>query len=209
MLLGCSLVTCQSNMPPCAFDEKPKPLRRSSNVSKITAKWSLLYMLLASRRMSLVTRRDAIGLPQPCGHVDVGVVEEHPDLGLLGGGLALERLLLDEVAERLHVAVRSLLQHTVHDDGGRHAEGPDRRQAVAVTDDDFGQFRCLREGRDRAEEHRAQDEPEPGDVDAVNHDYQEKAGLNSTGNRCPPSEGVCTRVLRPGPGALVPILSHY
>ena len=57
LLLGCSLVTCQSNMPPWALDEKPKALRRSSNVSNMTAMWSLLYRLLASRRMSLVTRR--------------------------------------------------------------------------------------------------------------------------------------------------------
>jgi hypothetical protein len=57
LLLGCSLVTCQSNMPPREFALKPKALRPSWNVSNSTPKWSLLYMLLASRRMSLVTRR--------------------------------------------------------------------------------------------------------------------------------------------------------
>ena len=38
LLLGCSLVTCQSNIPPCAFDENPKALRRSLKVSNNTAR---------------------------------------------------------------------------------------------------------------------------------------------------------------------------
>ena len=58
LVLGCSLVAEKSCSPPMRFVEKAKPFRRSLNVSKMTARWSFWYMFGASRRMSLMTRRD-------------------------------------------------------------------------------------------------------------------------------------------------------
>ncbi len=55
--LGCSLVAAQSNIPPSRLAAKPKPLRPSLKVSKMTARWSLLKELNESRRISLATRR--------------------------------------------------------------------------------------------------------------------------------------------------------
>ena len=55
--------------------------------------------------------------PQPRRHVDVFVVEEHPRLGALRGGRALDRELLHEAFDGRDGLVDAVVEHTVHPQG--------------------------------------------------------------------------------------------
>ena len=73
-----------------------------------------------------------IALPQPRADVDRVLVVRHPDLGLLGRGLALARLLLDEFVDRQRVAVDRVVEPAVEDQRLVQADRADRDAAVRV-----------------------------------------------------------------------------
>src|SRR5262249_46735721 len=74
-----------------------------------------------------------MAVPAACGHVHVLVVEEHPDVGLLGRGLALPWQYLDEIADRLDRRVKFLVHAAVKLERLRQASRPDRGVALLVT----------------------------------------------------------------------------
>src|SRR3989454_4385498 len=79
--------------------------------------------------------------------VEVLVVEEHPDLGLLCCRLALVRLLLDEIAGRQNRAVHLFVQATVDLQGLAHPRGPHRRKTTLGARDDSGRLGRRRNDR--------------------------------------------------------------
>ena len=70
----------------------------------------------------------ALGMAVPAARrdVEVDVVEEDPGLGLLGGRLALARLLLDEVGERRDAGVDGVVETAVEVERGVQADGAHR-----------------------------------------------------------------------------------
>ena len=73
-----------------------------------------------------LVRHLAIGLtvPAPCRHIQIGVIEQDPRLGLLGGHLPLARFLLNEVGERRDGAVDGLLETAIQCEGSVEPHRP-------------------------------------------------------------------------------------
>ncbi len=119
-------------------------LRRSRKVSKREPTESPCRMLLLSRRISLTTMRSGWLSHALERHVDVVVVVEQPDLGLLGGRLSGARLHLDEVRDRANIFVDRLVEAAVDSHRGGHAHGTDGRPPLFVVDHGLGQRRRRR-----------------------------------------------------------------
>ncbi len=66
-----------------------------------------------------------MAVPAARGDVEVGLVEEDPRFGLLGGRHALTRLLLEEVGERRHLGVDAVVELTVEAPRPVEADGTD------------------------------------------------------------------------------------
>jgi hypothetical protein len=72
----------------------------------------------------------------PGADIQVLVVEEHPDLGLVRRGPAFGGFLLDEVGHRWHVAVGRFVEGAVDDERRWQRHRPDGGVAALVTVDD-------------------------------------------------------------------------
>jgi len=89
-----------------------------------------------------------MGFPQAGADVDVLVVEEHPQLGLVAGWTALGRLLLDEAAGGWHRRVERLVEAAVERHGRSQPRGAEHRVALCVARDRLGRSgRILRRRR--------------------------------------------------------------
>jgi hypothetical protein len=80
------------------------------------------------------TRREAVGLgfPAAADDVDVVIVEEQPDVGLLGGWSTVVGIRLDEVRDRQHAGEDRLVQAAVDLQRLGQANCADRRAIVRV-----------------------------------------------------------------------------
>ena len=82
------------------------------------------------------------GIPDARGDVDVLRVEEDPRLGLLGGRRALDRQLLEEVADGGHDLVDAFIEHAVDPQRFVHANRTHRRPAGGIARDGGGRHRA-------------------------------------------------------------------
>jgi len=73
-----------------------------------------------------------VALPAAHRHVEAILVEEHPELGLLGGRGAFDRLLLPQIGHRGHRGVHRLLEAPVDVERGLEPHGPQRDAAGVV-----------------------------------------------------------------------------
>ncbi len=101
-----------------------------------------------------------VGLPHARADVDVPVVEEHPHLRLVGGGLAFVGLLLDEVAGALHVPVERLVQLPVHLERRRQPHRPEDGMALGIARHDLRRHGVPRRRRRRLRERRGREREE-------------------------------------------------
>ena len=98
--------------------------------------WSFWKMLLLSRRISLATSVSMLLSHKRNVTYSAPIVEQQPDLGLLGGGRSLERILLDEVADRRQRAIDGFVQPAVHAQRRRQASRADGGPALVIAGDD-------------------------------------------------------------------------
>ena len=90
-----------------------------------------------------------MAVPAPDADVEVAIVEEDPRLGLLAGGLAFVRFLLDEASHRFHSRVSQIVQLAVENDGLDHAGCSQRDAPLGVTRHHLG---STRRGRGKSRE---------------------------------------------------------
>ncbi|HIF05578.1 MAG TPA: hypothetical protein EYQ64_01105 [Gemmatimonadetes bacterium] len=71
------------------------------------------------------------GVPDPGGHVNVLVIERDPGFGKLTGFAILDGKALDELADRLNVPIKRLVEESIDLERLGHADGSQRSPVLA------------------------------------------------------------------------------
>ena len=97
-----------------------------------------------------------MGLPQARADVDVLVIEEHPDVGLVAGRATLGRFLLQEAARGGNRLVERLVEPAVEGERRGQARGAQHRMSLRVARDHLGRDRRILRRR-RSDESKAEE----------------------------------------------------
>ena len=96
-----------------------------------------------------------VGAPAPRGHIQGVAVEHHPNFGLVGGGRALVRFLLDEIGDRLDVAIDAFVQLAIELERGVETGRAHRHPPLWITRSHLGWVRWRRAVNDRGRDGEA------------------------------------------------------